>query len=273
MHISGKPHISRRPDAGLLPAELRDFFEAHRQIALAFSGGCDSAFLLYAAVTCGVDIGVYYVHSQFQPAFELEDARRLADELGCKLRLIEADVLADADVRSNPRWRCYFCKKRIFGEILRAAHADGYDCVMDGTNASDDAGDRPGMRALGEMQVLSPLRMCGVTKAQVRGLSREAGLFTWNKPAYACLATRIPTGREIDAESLARVERAETALAEMGFSDFRVRLDGAGNAARLEVTEAQMPLLLERRGEILAALEADFDGVYLNLKPRKGMEI
>lgn len=259
-------------DPKLLPEALRAFFAAYPRIALAFSGGCDSALLLYAGLACGAEIGVYYVHSQFQPSFELEDARRLTSELGCDMRLIKLDVLADAAVRANPPDRCYRCKRRIFGAILAAARADGYACVMDGTNASDDAGDRPGMRALEEMQVLSPLRLCGMTKAQVRSLSRDAGLFTWNKPAYACLATRIPAGREIDSDILARVERSEAALTSLGFRDFRVRVDG-DSSARLELTEAQMPLLLDRRAEVISALEADFSRLCLDLKPRKGMEI
>lgn len=248
-----------------IPEGLRAFFAEHPRLALAFSGGCDSAYLLYAATACGADVRAYYVHSAFQPAFELRDARRLAEELGQKLVVLELDVLSDARVRDNPPNRCYFCKQRIFGAIFSAARADGCDCVADGTNASDDAGDRPGMRALREMQVLSPLRICGVTKAQVRALSREAGLFTWNKPAYACLATRIPAGMAIEAEALQRVERAEAALAALGFSDFRVRVTARG--CRLEVAEAQFPLAMARRAEVLRALEG-FDEVTLNLRPR-----
>ena len=138
--------------------------------------------------------------------------------------------------------------------------------LLDGTNASDDAGDRPGMAALRELEVRSPLRECGVTKAQVRQLSRQAGLFTWDKPAYACLATRVPTGTAITAEMLARVEQAESALAALGFADFRVRLlDGC---ARLQLTEAQLPRALACRQQILAALATLFDGVLLDLNSR-----
>lgn len=250
-----------------VPAALQEFFAGHPRVALAFSSGCDSAYLYYAARACGAEICAYYVRSQFQPAFELEDALRLAPDM----KIIELDVLVDARVKKNPADRCYFCKQAIFSAILAAARADGFACIIDGTNASDDASDRPGMRALREMQVLSPLRSCGVTKAQLRELSRDAGLFTWNKPAYACLATRIPTGTEIRDEMLQRVERAEAALAALGFSDFRVRLQE--NAARLELTVAGMDMLMERREEVLSALEADFDGITLDLRPRKGMEI
>ena len=254
-----------------VPERLRRFFEEQPRAALAFSGGCDSAYLLYAAVACGADVRPYYVHSAFQPAFELEDARRLARELNRELRVLELDVLADERVRANPPERCYHCKRRIFGAILDAAARDGFDCVIDGTNASDDAGDRPGMRALREMRVRSPLRICGIGKAELRALSREAGLFTWNKPAYACLATRIPAGTPIEAAALARVERAERSLADLGFSDFRVRT--AGDGCRLELTEAQFPLLLARRAEVLEALSGDYREISLNLKPRRGLEI
>ena len=251
-----------------VPAKLACFFEEHPRVALAFSGGCDSAYLLYAAKACGAEICAYSVKTCFQPEFELRDALRLAEELGCEMRVLELDVLSDENVRRNPADRCYFCKRRIFETIRAAACQDGYACLMDGTNASDDALDRPGMRALCELEVRSPLREAGITKAQLRNLSREAGLFTWNKPAYACLATRIPGGTEIHPAMLAKIERAEAELAALGFSDFRARMAGGG--VRLELTEAQMPMLLQKRGEVLCALEAYFDEISLNLRPRKG---
>lgn len=253
-----------------VPQALRDFFREHTRLALAFSGGCDSAYLLYAARACGVDVGAYYVHSCFQPAFELADAQRLAEQLICRLNVIEMDVLEDAQVRANPANRCYYCKRNIFGGILEAAKRDGYHTVIDGTNASDDASDRPGMQALRELRVLSPLRMCGIAKAQVRALSHQAGLFTWNKPAYACLATRIPTGMAIEKPMLERVERAEMALSNMGFSDFRVRMTERG--ARLELCEGQLELLMRKRRDVLVALEADFAEITLNLRLRREME-
>ena len=253
-----------------VPEALRRFFAEHSRVALAFSGGCDSAYLMYAAAACGAEMRVCYVKSCFQPEFELEDARRLATELNCALHVLDADVLADDNVRANPANRCYHCKRHIFAAILDCAKQGGFDCVIDGTNASDDAGDRPGMRALNEMQVLSPLRVCGITKAQVRSFSKAAGLFTWNKPAYACLATRIPAGREISVAELKKIERAENRLMEMGFSDFRVRI--AENGARLEITEEQFSLLAEHREAVLRALEGDFREISLNLRFRKGLE-
>ena len=180
-----------------VPEALRQFFREHPRVALAFSGGTDSAYLLYAATACGCEVRAYYARSAFQPAFERADARRLAEQLSAELREIPLDVLAVEAVRRNPADRCYHCKRAIFSALLREARADGFDVVIDGTNASDDAGDRPGMRALRELRVLSPLRLCGIPKAEVRALSRQAGLFTWDKPAYACLATRVPAGVEI----------------------------------------------------------------------------
>ena len=142
--------------------------------------------------------------------------------------------------------------------------------VTDGTNASDRPDDRPGMRAMGELGVLSPLRICGISKRRVRELSSEAGLFTAEKPSYACLATRIPTGVAITRGALECVERAEDALRALGFSDLRVRL--AGDSARLELPEGQLALAVELRGEILSALKPMFGHVVLDLDGRKNTD-
>ena len=141
--------------------KLARFFEEQPAVALAFSGGVDSSYLLYAARRAGCRVQPYYVKTRFQPEFEFADAKRLCAELGAEMRVIHADILAVDEVRANPANRCYFCKRAIFSRILSAAQADGFSLVIDGTNASDDASDRPGMRALREMQVRSPLRECG----------------------------------------------------------------------------------------------------------------
>ena len=164
---------------------LNEFFSLVPKAAVAFSGGTDSAFLLWAAKKCGCDVRAYYVKTAFQPQFELEDARRLASELAVPMAVVEADILAVPEAATNGPQRCYHCKTALFSQLRQAAREDGYTVLLDGTNASDDAGDRPGMRALRELEVRSPLRECGLTKAEVRRLSREAGLFTWDKPAYA----------------------------------------------------------------------------------------
>ena len=245
--------------------ELKDFFRENPRVALGFSGGTDSAYLLYEAVEHGAQVRPYFVKTVFQPAFELADARRLCAQLGVELAVLEVDVLSQA-VRSNPQDRCYHCKRALFGTLRDQAVRDGYPVLMDGTNASDDAGDRPGMRAIRELSVRSPLRECGITKAEVRRRSKEAGLFTWDKPAYACLATRIPTGDEITAGLLQKVEQAEDRLFSLGFTDFRVRV--FHNAARLQLPEDQMAEALARRREIQTELKPYFSEVFLDLQGR-----
>ena len=246
--------------------ELRDFFAEHPRAALAFSGGVDSAYLLYAALAYGADVRPYFVDSAFQPRFELADARRLCGELGAELQVLPVDILAEPRVAANPPDRCYHCKRAIFSAVAAAAARDGYPLLLDGTNASDPEGDRPGMRALRELAVRSPLRECGLTKADVRRLSRQAGLFTWDKPAYACLATRVPAGEALTLEKLRRTEEAEDFLSSLGFSDFRVRL--LDDCARVQLPAAQFPRLLEHREEILTRLGQDYRGVLLDLEPR-----
>ena len=245
---------------------LQEFFTEHPKAALGFSGGVDSSYLLWAAVNAGADIAPYYIQTAFQPAFELEDAQRLCEQIGVKLNVIQLDALADPRVAANPANRCYYCKVGLFGALRARAKADGYDLLLDGTNASDDAGDRPGMKALREMEVRSPLRECGLTKAMIRQESRKAGLFTWDKPAYACLATRVPTGRTITPELLRRVEGAETALFALGFTNFRVRL--YDDAARLQLPEGQLAKAVEQRQAIRQALAPWFDIVLLDTQTR-----
>ncbi len=249
-----------------VPEALKNFFKENRRVAVAFSGGVDSAYLLYAAKQCQCKVRAYYVHSQFQPRFELEDAKRLSEELGISMRILKTDVLSIPEIVKNPPDRCYFCKQALFTKIIHAAQQDGFPVLCDGTNATDDAGDRPGIRALQELSVRSPLRECGIGKPQVRAFSQQAGLFTWNKPAYACLATRIASGAEITADLLEKVEHAEQSLAKMGFSDFRVRV--FHDAARIQLPEAQFPLALEKHREIEKLLSSDFSGVLLDLNAR-----
>ena len=248
---------------------LQEFFGAHPKAALAFSGGVDSSYLLYAARQLGADVKAYYVKTAFQPEFEYQDALRLASQLGADIQVLTLDVLACPDVTVNPKNRCYFCKQHIFGTILRQAKADGYHTVLDGTNASDQVSDRPGMKALQEMKVLSPLRLAGLTKAEIRRLSHEAGLFTWDKPSYACLATRIPTGTEITGADLARTEWAEDHLMSLGFRDLRVR-QLSGDLALVQLPEAQMDTFLALRGEITRTLKTRYAGVILDMEARNG---
>lgn len=246
--------------------DLKTFFEENHSVALGFSGGVDSSYLLYSALHYGAQVKAYYVKTAFQPQFELEDALRIAKELRAEVCVIEIDVLSNAAVAANPANRCYYCKKEVFGAISQKASEDGYSVLIDGSNASDDANDRPGMKALTELEILSPLRMCGLNKDSIRHLSKEAGLFTWNKPAYACLATRIATDRHITRHLLSKVERSEGALAHMGFTDFRVRL--MGDDAKLQLPQEQMEKAVRDRKAILTVLEDDFNNIMLDLKGR-----
>ena len=216
---------------------LREFFAANPSVALAFSGGTDSAYLLWAAVQAGAAVQPYFVRSAFQPRFELKDAERLCAQLGLRLRVLDCDVLAQPEIASNPPDRCYYCKRALFTRLLDAAREEGYPLVMDGTNASDVEDDRPGMRALRELGIRSPLREAGLRKCDVRRLSAQAGLFTADKPSYACLATRIPSGTAIEPAMLETVERAEGLLAGLGYRNFRVRLRPWG--ALLQFDESQ----------------------------------
>ena len=245
---------------------LSEYFAQHPKAALGFSGGVDSSYLLYAAIQEGCDIRPYFIKTAFQPQFELEDAKRLCSGLGAELTVLELDALADPAVAANPADRCYHCKRGLFGALSAQALRDGYTLLLDGTNASDDAGDRPGMRALKELHVDSPLRVCGLTKAEIRRLSRQAGLFTWDKPAYACLATRIPTGEPLTAEKLRTTEAAEGYLFSLGLTDFRIRYPGT--AARIQVPAGQLSLLLAHREQIVRELKRYYSAVLLDLEVR-----
>lgn len=246
--------------------DLSAFFKENPKTAIAFSGGVDSAYLLYTASVYRAKTKAYYVKTAFQPQFELDDARRIADELHIDMAVIEEDILKQEQIIINSPERCYFCKKRLFSLIMQAAKSDGFSLLLDGTNASDDVSDRPGMKALKELSVRSPLRECGLTKEAIRRLSKEAGLFTWNKPAYACLATRIPTDITITAEKLANTEKAENYLHQLGFTDFRVRL--FADCAKIQIPENQLDKILKYRVDILQEFKKYYFDVLLDLEVR-----
>lgn len=245
---------------------LNEFWKENPKAAIAFSGGVDSSYLLYTAVRAGAKVTAYYADSAFQPTFEREDALRLAKDVGAELKILPLSVLEVPKVAENPANRCYYCKRAIFSALIAAAAADGYDLILDGTNASDQVSDRPGMEALRELSVRSPLRECGLTKSEIRELSRQAGLFTWDKPAYACLATRVPAGETITAEKLEKTEKAEDFLRSLGLRDFRVRL--LKGCARIQVPEGQLELVLRNRETILERLKRWYAGVVLDLEVR-----
>lgn len=228
--------------------DIKAFFKKYNSAAIAFSGGVDSAFLLYCAKKCGADVTAYYVRSAFQPQFEFEDAKRIASEIEIPLKIIETNILDYDEVRRNDPLRCYYCKRHIFSQIKAQAKSDGYSVILDGTNASDDSGDRPGMKALEELKVLSPLRLCGYTKDEIRKQAKNAGLFVWNKPAYACLATRIKPNEEITPNTLNFVEKAEMFMMNLGFKNIRVRV--SQNEATIILKDNNQELLKEKRNII-----------------------
>ncbi|MDR0568821.1 MAG: ATP-dependent sacrificial sulfur transferase LarE [Spirochaetaceae bacterium] len=201
--------------------------------AVAFSGGVDSSFLCYAAKSAlGENALAVTVVSPMLPKSEIECAKTVARQIGIEHILIEESEI-DEEVAANPKERCYYCKKIEFGNILKAAEKRGVHTVFDGSNL-DDLGDyRPGLKALEELRILSPLRVAEMTKADIRELSRRFNLPTWDKPAFACLASRIPYGERISPEKLGRIEKAEDALRNAGFRQFRVR--SHENIARIEV--------------------------------------
>ena len=247
--------------------KIKEFFEKHKNAAVAFSGGVDSAVLLFFAKKYAEKVKAYYVKTQFQPQFELDDAKEIAELLGVEFEIIELDVLSDKTVASNPKDRCYFCKKIIFETIKSRAEKDGFEAVLDGTNASDDADDRPGMKALEELGVLSPLRSCGYKKADIRRIARENNLPVADKPSYACLATRIPPLTEITEDKLSTTEKAEALLRNEGFTDFRIRyIDGS---AKLELCRNDFSLLFEKRKKVVNLLKPYYKSVFLDLKERE----
>ena len=216
---------------------LIKFIGGTRSAAVAFSGGVDSSFLCYAAVTAlgGSAIAVTIV-SPMLPQSEIDCARRVAAFTGIRHILVNEDHI-DEEVAANPRERCYYCKKIEFGKIIETALQYGAELVFDGSNMDDLNDYRPGLRALAELKVCSPLRDAGLNKAEIRELSKRFGLPTWDKPAFACLASRIPYGERIDREKLSRVEKAEDLLRAEGFVQFRVR--SHGDIARIEVAREE----------------------------------
>lgn len=247
---------------------LREFFSEHPKTALAFSGGADSAFLLHCAKKFGCDVRAYYVSTEFQPQFEKDNAVLICGLEDADLTILEDSALSDIDIISNGPDRCYHCKRAILSKIAEASKIDGYGIIIDGTNASDPEDDRPGMKALKVFGIFSPLRSSGISKSEVREYSKKEGLLTWDLPSYSCLATRVQAGRPITGEDLERIERAETYLRFIGFTDLRVRSVG-GNRALVQVTREEYASAEENWESIETTLSDDFDKVTLDPEPRR----
>lgn len=238
---------------------LQEFFKENPRVALAFSGGVDSAYLLHTAKEYRATVTAYFIKTQFQPQFEYDDVLKLSKKINVPLKVIDIDILSDENVRSNNELRCYYCKQMIFSSLKKAALKDGYNIIIDGTNASDNASDRPGMKVLAEMNILSPLKMCNLTKEDIRKLSKQAGLPTWDKPAYSCLATRIHMTEEITEQTLKKVETAEAYLYSLGFVDHRVRVSDMD--AVIQIEKIQVPRFEQYEQTISNKFEEYFDSI------------
>ena len=224
---------------------LKTLLLEYGSLAVAFSGGIDSTFLLYMAQQV---LGARALAVTAAPAFvspgDLEEAAAFCRTRGIRQIVIPSGALQLEEARRNPPDRCYICKMEIFGKIQEAALREGIPWVAEGSNLDDTADYRPGMRAIRERNIISPLLECGFTKAEIRALSKEHGLPAWDRPSSACLASRFVYGEAITDEKLAAVDRAEQLLKALGFRQCRVRVHGS--LARIEVLPAEVQRLAER---------------------------
>jgi len=215
-----------------------------QSILVAYSGGTDSTFLLkVAANVLGEKAIAVTASSETYTARELQEAKHNAGLIGAKHITVHTNELDDPNFSSNPPDRCYYCKTELFTKLFALAKEYGLNYVIDGSNCDDEKDFRPGMRAAAEFRVRSPLREAGFTKEEIRMLSKEMHLHTWDKPPLPCLSTRFPYGTQITKEKIVRVDRAEEFLAGLGIRQLRVR--DHGNIARIEVSRRDMPLFLD----------------------------
>lgn len=234
---------------------LCSLLKTYGRAAVAFSGGVDSAFLLYSAKTAlGGNVIAVTADSEFFPPQERREAAGFCSANQIRQIIFRAEALQNPAIRQNPPNRCYLCKRMIFQRILEIAAGEGFDVVAEGSN-TDDTGDyRPGMQAIAELGIRSPLRDVSLTKAEIRQLSKAHGLPTWDKPSLACLASRIPYGDPVTAEKLRMADSAEQFLRGLGFRQVRCRVHG--NVARIEVLPEVLPEVLAHRSEITDSLRA-----------------
>ena len=246
---------------------LQDLLRSYGNVAIAYSGGVDSSLLSYVALEALGDNAVSLTaDAPVVPRSEFADSQAFCKRYGIRQVICHPNPIMMEEVRFNAPNRCYVCMKVLFSSLYEEAAKLGVETIADGSNL-DDLGDyRPGLKALEELQVNSPLREAGFTKADIRALSRELGLPTWSKQSNACLATRFPYGTEITAQKLSLVDKAESALSGMGFTQLRVRVHN--DIARIEVPAVQIETLLrdENRTSIVDALkELGFAYVTLDL--------
>jgi len=217
---------------------LKDIIEKKKSAAIAFSGGVDSTFLLRVAKeVLGDKLIAVTATSSTYPERELKEAIKYSEDIGVTHIIISSEELDIEGFASNPKNRCYYCKKELYSKINNIASANGVDYVFDGSNLDDTGDYRPGIQAAKELDVVSPLKEAGLTKNDIRDLSKELGLPTWNKPSFACLSSRFPYGNKITLPKLNMVDKAEQFLLDMGITQVRVRHHG--EIARIEVEPSE----------------------------------
>ena len=246
---------------------LKEYLRSLGRVAVAFSSGVDSTFLLKVAHDVLGDNAVAVTATSCSfPKREFDEAASFCAANGIKQITVVSNELDIPEFRKNPTNRCYLCKSALFKKIISLAKENGIEYVCEGSNV-DDMGDyRPGMKAVAELGIKSPLRECGLSKDEIRALSKEMNLPTWDKPSFACLASRFAYGEEINEKKLSMVEKAEQFLLDMGFKQFRVRIHGE-NLARIEVLPAELEALLSKREEVTKHLrELGFAYVTMDLQ-------